>query len=165
MSKPAAWKVDLTGSGDAKNLLGYITASPLDELMNASLDDLDLAGNTRIRGTVGIQPEIHGNRVLVDGIVDLLEISLTEAQWGIELEQLSGQLIYTHEGISATQLSALHAAKPVQIALNAGPGFAGENVFGKQKQGHVWSAVRPVNGEESQAGGGQSEQRRISMRH
>ena len=135
MRRPASIDIAIRGKGGAGQVAEFVRQSPLDEIMNTDLSILNLTGKADLQAALAIIPSRTEKKVQVDGIVGLSEAILDVPAWQLLLEDISGDINFTEQGIEGSGLEAIYRGQPSTLDLKAGPGFAAPLAFSADIKG------------------------------
>ncbi|MCF6263759.1 MAG: TIGR02099 family protein [Xanthomonadales bacterium] len=114
---------------DAAELLGYIHASPLEEIMGLDLNAFTVVGPVNVSGHLKFYFDGRKDWFDVNGQVDFLDALFELPDWQIKLDNIQGSLSWSEHGIIAEgiQIKLNEAAGVLQ--LRAGPVLAAGNIL------------------------------------
>jgi len=110
-------------AGDAGEVLALLQRSPLRNGIEDTLDSLSAAGP--LAATFALSLPLHGDgraQPTVAGEVDLRGVTLGDARWKIELQQVRGLARYDRHGFRGDGLSAVREGRTSAVSLRAGRG-------------------------------------------
>ncbi|MFS8062952.1 MAG: YhdP family protein [Luteimonas sp.] len=114
--------VDAKATGDAKEFLAMLRASPLHKDYGEVMDNLQVTGPARADFHL-LQP-FHregASAQQMQGTVELAGASLRENRWKLAFDQVRGQLRYDRRGFIADKLQVLQGGAAGELSLRAGP--------------------------------------------
>ncbi len=118
----------------AEELMAYLQASPLEEIMNLSLKPVQISGPAKVKGRLIFYMDGRKEWFDVSGQVALKSASLFLPDWRIQLDKLNGVLDWSEHGVSVTEMTAKLGAAEARINLLAGPEKAAGNILQAQLQ-------------------------------
>src|SRR5690606_12697380 len=109
-------------AGDAGKVLALLQHSPLRHGIEDTLDSLSASGP--LAATFALSLPLHGvgARPSVTGEVDLRGVTLGDARWKLELQQVRGLARYDRHGFRGDGLSAVRDGTASALSLRAGRG-------------------------------------------
>lgn len=118
----AELRVDAKASGDAKDFLNMLRASPLHQDYGEVMDNLQVAGAAR--ADFHLRLPFHHEGAPAEkmyGSVVLADASLREKRWNLAFDKVNGQAQYDRGGFIADKLQVLHEGMAGLLSLRAGP--------------------------------------------
>src|SRR5690606_31413031 len=109
-------------AGDAGKVLALLQRSPLRRGTEDTLESLSAAGP--LAATFALTLPLHGagTRPTVAGEIDLRGVTLGDARWKLELQQVHGLARYDRHGFRGDGLSAVRDGTASALSLRAGRG-------------------------------------------
>lgn len=114
--------VDAATTGDAKQFLSLLRASPLHQEYGETLDGLRAAGPAQ--ATYKMRLPLHHDEPVppvIDGSVTLNGVRLQETRWKLDFTQVRGSAKFDQGGFVADGLQVRSDGLPGKLSLRAGP--------------------------------------------
>uniref|UniRef100_UPI003D075A01 YhdP family protein n=1 Tax=Agarivorans sp. TaxID=1872412 RepID=UPI003D075A01 len=102
-------------AGEASDVQAYLQQSPV-EALSSSLQQLPLSGG-KVKGEVYLNIPLAGGKVDVNGHVDFLGNNLNVLPTGMNLQQVTGRLVFQNEKLRSSGLTAVWRDLPLSLKL------------------------------------------------
>ncbi len=118
----AELRVDAKATGDARDFLAMLSASPLHKDHGEVMDNLQVEGGARADFHMLLPFHHDGAPVQqMQGSVLLADVSMREKRWNLVFDKVNGQAQYDRGGFNADKLQVLHDGAAGVLSLRAGP--------------------------------------------
>jgi uncharacterized protein (TIGR02099 family) len=113
---PLILRVDSYFHSGAKALLDVLKSSPMDHTLGPTLSALTMQGKTKTH--LRLQIPLHKNgQAKVLGTTHFFQSTLGVPAWGVELNQLNGDLNFSNNAVTAPKMTANFLGKPAVMTI------------------------------------------------
>ncbi|QAU25217.1 TIGR02099 family protein [Dyella sp. M7H15-1] len=108
--------LNLSGNGNASDLLNFVSKSPIASKQADILANLQLGGTGSFDFHLSL-PTHDTNDFLLDGTVQFKDVDLAAPQWNLQLSKLNGPATFDGHGFRAAPLTGGFRGEPSQLDL------------------------------------------------
>ncbi len=127
--------VEFKAQTEIAQLISYIKQTPMLDTLTLDPEQFVVTGNSETHGQIHVGLGASKSPLQVSGGVAMQQVQFTELTSGVVLDEISGVLNFTREGLSADQMDSTYKGNPVGLDIIAD--WDADEVFRASLQGEL----------------------------